>query len=152
MRLIEHCLSGGSSVAGKAFAPSSGDRCDRASFAVNAPYDVVLHFHEVHVSLAIKTNLVWLIKLSIHGRAAIARIAESPATCDGRYFSGHEVEAADAMVSHFSNVQGAVRTYLNSKRITNVDTPRWSGISVVFGRAGSGDRLDGILFGTSHRT
>ncbi len=115
VRLAKLRLRGRAAVAGETRGSGARDGRDLAGGRVNAPHEVVLHFHKVHVAGAVEADFVGLVEFGVGGRPAIAGVSLGSIAGDAGQMARVAIEPQHAMLADRRDVESAIRTDLHAK-------------------------------------
>src|SRR4029079_2965688 len=108
VRLIELRFGRSTAIATEAWTAGPSNRGNLFRVAVDSADDVVFHFDKEHVAVFVETDFIRFVELRLNGESTVAGVAATAATGNRGKSFGLKVEASNAVVVHFRNVQCAV--------------------------------------------
>jgi hypothetical protein len=150
VRLIEPRTGGDAAVAEKSRLSHASNRRDDFGFSVHAPDNIVLHFHEEHVSRSVEPHFIRLIRLGAQGWATITGVAALAGSRDrgNRAIPG---DAPDRVIRHITNIERAIGAAGQAVGIIELSFCGWTAIAGAAGlasaRQGGDLEPEGVGFG-----
>ena len=142
VRLLELSLNRRSAVAAKTGLARARQRRNDARLGIHAANEVVLHFDEEHVAIAVEADFVRLVQARLRRRAAVPRVALASVAGHRDELATGQIDAQHPMIPDFGHVQGSVRPDLDAERVADVDLAGEALTAVVGRFSGSSHGLD----------